>query len=41
MPWEIIYSFEFETWFAKLDQDSAKAIARSLFLWLKKFILII
>jgi hypothetical protein len=30
MSWEIIYSSEFETWFVNLDQDSAKAIARSV-----------
>jgi len=30
MPWEIVYSSEFEAWFIKLDNDSAKAIARSL-----------
>jgi hypothetical protein len=30
MPWEIIYSTDFEEWLRALDLDSAKGIARSL-----------
>jgi hypothetical protein len=30
MPWEIVYSSEFEQWLCDLDLESAKSIARSL-----------
>ena len=30
MPWEIVFSTEFEQWLQDLDLDSAKSIARSL-----------
>jgi hypothetical protein len=30
MPWEIVYTSEFEQWLLNLDLDSAKSIARSL-----------
>jgi hypothetical protein len=30
MPWEVVYSTEFEQWLSALDLDSAKSIARSL-----------